>query len=199
MTVAIVGMSNDAGPVRRLYSIGEAGETIQREAGSINAYLVAAANVIVRTASKPLNSLAEMSFGNMPIDGGHLLLTRDEVAELGLTPEQEARFIRRFYGSKEFIRGESRYCLWIEDANLDEALAVLAIRERVEGVRAMRLASRRAATRMIAGNAHRFGFVNQESSESAIIVPRVSSERRGYLPVGYMPPGTIVSSEAFAL
>ena len=61
VTVAVVGMSNDAGPVRRLYSIGEAGETIQREAGSINAYLAAAANVIVRTASKPLNGLAEMS------------------------------------------------------------------------------------------------------------------------------------------
>ena len=199
VTVAIVGMSNDAGPVRRLYSIGEDGETIQREAGSINAYLVAAANVIVRTASKPLNGLAEMSFGNMPLDGGHLLLTRDEMVELGLTPEQEARVIRRFYGSREFIRGESRYCLWIEDANLDEALAVRAIRERVGAVRSTRLASRRAATRMIAGNAHRFGFVNQERSETTIIVPSVSSESRGYLPVGYMPSGTIVSNLAFAL
>ena len=199
VTVAIVGMSNDAGPVRRLYSIGEDGETIQREAGSVNAYLVAAANVIVRTASKPLNGLAEMSFGNMPLDGGHLLLTRDEMVELGLTPEQEACVIRRFYGSREFIRGESRYCLWIEDANLDEALAVRAIRERVEAVRSTRLASRRAATRMIAGNAHRFGFVNQERSETTIIVPSVSSESRGYLPVGYMPSGTIVSNLAFAL
>ena len=194
VTVAIVGMSNDAGPVRRLYSIGEDGETIQREAGNINAYLVAAANVVVRKASKPLTGLADMSFGNKPVDGGNLLLTRDEVANLGLTSDQGARFIRRIYGSREFIRGESRYCLWIEDANLDEVLAVPAIRERVEGVRRMRLKSTKAATRLAAGRAHRFGEVRQSGSETAIIVPRVSSERRDYLPVGYMPPGTIVSS-----
>ena len=112
VTVSVVGMSNEGGRVRRLYSIGEDGETIQKETGNINAYLVAAANVVVRKASEPLTGLADMSFGNKPVDGGNLLLTRDEVAELGLTPEQEARFIRRIYGSREFIRGESRYCLW---------------------------------------------------------------------------------------
>ena len=199
ITVSVVGMSNEGGRVRRLYSIGEDGETIQKEAGNINAYLVAAANVVVRKASEPLTGLADMSFGNKPVDGGNLLLTRDEVAELGLTPEQEARFIRRIYGSREFIRGESRYCLWIEDANLDEALAVPVIRERVEGVRAMRLASTKAPTRMAAGSAHRFGEVRQSGSETVIVVPSVSSESRGYLPVGYMPPGTIVSNLAFAL
>ena len=140
-----------------------------------------------------------MSYGNKPVDGGHLLLARDEVAELGLTPEQKARFIRRFCGSAEFIRGELRYCLWIEDANLDEALVVPAIRERIEGVRAMRLASTKAPTRMAAGSAHRFGEVRQSGSETAIIVPRHSSESREYLPVGYMTPGTIIADSSFAL
>ena len=106
VTVAIVGMSNDAGPVRRLYSINEDGETIQRGAESINAYLVASANVVVRKASRPLTGLADMSFGNKPVDGGNLLLTRGRGGGLGLTREQEARFIRRIYGSREFIRGK---------------------------------------------------------------------------------------------
>ena len=198
VTVSVVGMSNDAGPVRRLYSIGEAGETIQREAGSINAYLAAAANVIVRTASKPLNGLSEMSYGNKPVDGGHLLLARDEVAELGLTPEQKARFILRFYGSAEFIRGLSRYCLWIEDEHLEEALAIPSIRSRVEAVRAMRLESRDKGANQMASRAHQFREMNL-GIESTIVVPRHSSESREYLPVGYMTPGTIIADSSFAL
>ena len=196
VTVVIVGISNAAEPVRKLFSVGEAGETLQMEAENINAYLVAGPNVIARKASKPLNELAGMNFGNKPVDGGSLLLTRDEVESLGLTPAQEARFIRRIYGSAEFIRGLSRYCLWIEDQYLDEALAIPSIRTRAESVRAMRLASEKTATRMIADVAHRFGEVRQSGSETAIVVPSVSSESRGYLPVGYMAPGTIVSNLA---
>ena len=199
VTVAIVGMSNDAGPVRRLYSVGKDGETIRREAKSINVYLVAGPNVIVNKASTPSSGLADMSFGNKAVDGGNLLLTRDEVESLGLTPEQQARFIRRFYGSVEFIRGLSRYCLWIEDAELEEALAISAIRKRVEAVRAMRLASRKAATRTAAGSAHRFGEVRQSGSETTIVVPRVSSENRSYLPVGLVAAGTIIGDRNFAL
>ena len=89
VTVTIVGMSNYARPVRSLYSISEHGETIQSQARSINAYLVAGANVVVSKASKPLNRLVNMVKGNQPTDAGNLLLTRDEVALLGLTPEQE--------------------------------------------------------------------------------------------------------------
>ena len=198
VTVSVVGMSNDAGPVRRLYSIGEAGETIQREAGSINAYLAAAANVIVRTASKPLNGLAEMSYGNKPVDGGNLLLTRDETESLGLAPAQKARFILRFYGSAEFIRGLSRYCLWIEDEHLEEALAIPSIRSRVEAVRAMRLESRDKGANQMASRAHQFREMNL-GIESTIVVPGHSSESREYLPVGYMPPGTVVPNASFAL
>ena len=199
VTVVIVGISSDAGPVRKLFSVGDNGETIRREAGNINAYLVAGANVIVSKVSKPLGELVYMTKGNQPTDAGNLLLTRDEVARLGLTPGQEARFIRRIFGSAEFIRGLSRYCLWIEDQHLDEALAIPSIRKRVEAVREKRLASKKAATRTSAGNPHRFGEVRQSGSETVIVVPSVSSESRGYLPVGYLAPGTIVSNLAFAL
>ena len=156
-------------------------------------------NVMVSKASKPLTELNDMSFGNKPVDGGNLLLTRrDEVAALGLPPGQEARFIRRIYGSAEFIRGLSRYCLWIEDEYLDEALAIPSIRKRVEAVRAMRLASRDKDANKMANRAHQFREMNL-GLESTIVVPSVSSESRYYLPVGYMAPGTIVSNLAFAL
>ena len=198
VTVAIVGMSTDPGTVRRLYSIDEDGETIRREASSINAYLAVGANVIVSAASKPVAGLAGMSFGNMPRDGGNLLLTRDETESLGLTPAQKARFIRRIYGSAEFIRGLSRYCLWIEDEHLEEALAIPSIRSRVEAVRAMRLESRDKGANQMASRAHQFREMNI-GIESTIVIPAHSSESREYLPVGYMPPGTVVSNAAFAL
>ena len=198
VTVAIVGMSTDPGTVRRLYSIDEDGETVRREASSINAYLAVGANVIVSAASKPVAGLAGMSFGNMPRDGGNLLLTRDETESLGLTPAQKARFIRRIYGSAEFIRGLSRYCLWIEDEHLEEALAIPSIRSRVEAVRAMRLESRDKGANQMASRAHQFREMNI-GIESTIIVPRHSSESRDYLPVGYMAPGTVIADSSFAL
>ena len=135
------------GTVRKLFSLNEEGKITAREAANINAYLVAAPNVIVRKIGKPVTHVADMSFGNKPVDGGNLLLTGDEVKALGLSPEQRARFIRRIYGSKEFIRGLQRYCLWIEDQHLDEALQVPAIVARVEGVRKMRLAESRQELR----------------------------------------------------
>ena len=198
VTVAIVGMSNDAGPVRRLYSVGKDGETIRREAKSINVYLVAGPNVIVNKASTPSSGLTDMSFGNKAVDGGNLLLTRDEVESLGLTPEQKARFIRRIYGSAEFIRGLSRYCLWIEDEHLEEALAIPSIRSRVEAVRAMRLESRDKGANQMASRAHQFREMNI-GIESTIVVPRVSSENRPYLPVGLVAAGTIIGDRNFAL
>ncbi len=199
VTVAIVGLSNHPGPIRRLYSIGRDGETVRREAKSINAYLVAGPNVIVKKTSKPLNRLVDMVKGNQPTDAGNLLLTRQEVERLGLDPVQEARFVRPISGSREFIRGESRYCLWIEDADLEVARAIPSIRNRIEAVRQVRLDSKKKSTRTAASRAHRFGEVRQSGSETAIIVPSVSSESRAYLPVGYMPPGTVVSNLAFAL
>jgi hypothetical protein len=132
VTVVIVGISNHAGGSRRLFSITDDGSVIAKHAEHINAYLVPGANIIVGKSSKPRNGLTEMSFGNKPVDGGHLLLSKDEVDSMGLSSEQFLRFVRRIYGSAEFIRGLSRYCLWIEDSDLDEALRIPDVRLRIE-------------------------------------------------------------------
>jgi hypothetical protein len=153
---------------------------------------------MVEKASHPLGELAEMLRGNMPYDGGNLLLSRDEVDALDLTLEQHARFIRRIYGSAEFIRGLERYCLWIEDRHLDEAMRIMAIRQRIEGVRAMRLKSRDSGANEMAARAHQMREMNIGQKQT-IVMPRVSSETRGYLPVGLIDQRTTVTDLSFAL
>ena len=199
VTVAIVALSNHVGKNRPLYSPAEGDTTTVKEAEFINAYLVAGNNVVVEKSSKPLHKeLAEMSFGNKPVDGGYLLLTIDEVRALGLTSEQHARFIRRIYGSAEFIRGLQRFCLWIEDEHLDEAMAIAPMRERIEGVRAMRLASRDKSANDMAARAHQMREMNIASSHT-IATPAITSENREYLPCGLLDKDATVTNKAYAL
>lgn len=197
VTVVIVGISNHA-KIKRLFSIADDGKPLVKEAENINPYLVAGKTVIVEKAAKPMSGVAEMSFGNKPVDGGHLLLSMDEVARLNLTPEQHQRFIRRIYGSAEFIRGLQRYCLWIEDQHLEEALNIPPIRQRIEGVRAMRLASKDKGANEMAARAHQMREMNSGINHT-LIVPRVSSENREYLPVGIVKGDEVLGDRNFAL
>ena len=198
VSVVIIGLSNRAGPGRCLYALTEGGGTSCKEAAHINAYLVAAPDVIVTRARKPLNDLADMSFGNKPTDGGHLLMTRDEAGALGLSDAQRARFIRRIYGSEEFIGGLERYVLWIEDPHLEEALMIAKIKQRIEGVRAMRLASRDTGANKMAERAHQMREMNI-GMKHTLAMPCVSSENRTFLPVGLIDSRSTVSNLAFAL
>jgi hypothetical protein len=198
VTVVIVAISNHVGTVRRLYSIAEGGKLVVREAANINPYLAAADNVIVSKRSKPLADLSEMDFGNKPVDGGNLLMTRTEVEALGLNEEQRGRFIRRIYGSAEFIRGLVRYVLWIEDQHLQEAMQIAAIQKRIEGVREMRLASRDKGANEMAERAHQMREMHTGKKQT-IALPGVSSESRAYLPVGLLDKYSTVSNLAFAL
>ncbi|GHU45760.1 lactate dehydrogenase [Betaproteobacteria bacterium] len=198
VTVAIVGISSHAGAMRRLFSIADDGLPLVKGVEHINAYLVAGQNVIVDKSSSASGELGEMSFGNKPVDGGHLLLTGHEVETLGLTAVQRKRFIRRIYGSAEFIRGLSRYCLWIEDKHLDEAMSIEPIRRRIEGVRQMRLASPDKSANEMAKRAHQMREM-YIAKRWTITVPRTSSETRPFLPNGLIDDRSTVTSEAFAL
>ncbi|MYE33710.1 MAG: class I SAM-dependent DNA methyltransferase [Gemmatimonadales bacterium] len=199
VTVAIVGISNRPGPVRRLYSEGLDGVTTVRESTNINPYLVSGPDVLVRLRRQPMADVSRMSFGNMPNDSGHLLLDRREAADAiernGVSP----RFIRVFVGSNEFIHGAQRRCVWVTDEDCPKATENEWLAGRFEDVRDQRAGSPRATTRQLANTPHRFGEVRQAGSETAIIVPRHSSELRDYLPVGYMAPGTIIADSAVAL
>ena len=196
VTVVIVGISTLTSSTRRLYSPSDTGGMDVKEVSNVNAYLVAANDLEIEKIAKPLGQQGEMTFGNTPIDGGHLLMTKDEVQSLGLTHLQSQTFIRNFFGSAEFIRGICRYCLWIEDENLDEALAIPVIRQRVDSVQALRLKGGKTAND-IADRPHQFQRMNV-GQHHTIIVPSVSSESRAYLPVGLLPAKAIVSNAAFS-
>ena len=198
VTVVIVGISNYASKKKWLYSTSDDGETIAREVDNINPYLVAARNLTIQPAPAPLNGVAEMRFGNMPNDGGNLLLTREEVDALGLSVEQKMRFVRRIYGSAEFIRGLSRYCLWIEDSDLPEASQIPVIQKRIAAVRDMRLASKDSGANAMADRAHQFREMNIGTKRTTA-VPIHTSENRNFLPVGALVRGSVVSNAAFAL
>lgn len=197
VTVVVIGVCKEKGKVRQLFSLSDNGSVVVREVQSINAYLVPTDNVEIDKSSVPIGQQAEMTFGNTPIDGGQLLFSANEVQCLGLSPEQFHRFVRRIYGSAEFIRGLQRFCFWIEDKYLDEALTIPVIRQRIENVRALRLKGGTTA-KEIATRSHQFQRTN-EGAIHTIIVPSVSSESREYLPVGLIDNRSIVSNLAFAL
>jgi hypothetical protein len=198
VTVVIVGLSDHAGKVRHLASMGDDGGMVLREAENINAYLVAGARTEVVQARQQINNLPEMIRGNMPYDGGHLLMTTDELERMCLTPSQRAKFVRRIYGSAEFIRGIGRHCLWITNDNLAEAMQISAIAARVEGVKNMRLESRDSGANAMAARAHQMREMNI-GKQSSIALPCISSENRDYFPVGLIDDQTTITNLAFAL
>lgn len=198
VTVVIVGISNQPDNIRSLFSISDRGEIIEKKTNNINAYLIASENIIINKSSFPISNLAEMKFGNKPVDGGNLLLTRSEVENLSLSKDQKDRFIRQIYGSAELIRGLQRYCLWIEDKHLEEALSINAIKNRIEGVRKMRLDSRDESANKMAEYSHQMREMNIGYNMS-IVVPSVSSENRKYLPVGLVNNKTTANNATFVL
>lgn len=199
VTVAIVGLSALNTAPRKLYVVEDDGVISAHECKNINAYLVSGLNVEVQKATVPICDIATMVYGNVEKGGNHLSLTADEMAALNLSPEQQKKFVRRFYGSEEFINDKSRFCLWIEDEHLKEAMAIPTIAARIESVRQMRSASIAAATRAKASVAHKFWIILGKPNRHTIVVPGVSSENRPYLPVGLLGADAILSNRNFAL
>lgn len=194
VTCTIIGLTaKDNIKGRWLYT-----EKNKNEVDFINAYLTTGSSVIVMPQSSSLQNVPSVCFGNMANDGGYLLLDKNEQKDLIVSDERSAYFIRRFYGSQEFIRGEEKYCLWIEDKDLSLANDIDAIRIRIEKCRELRASSKRGATNVLAQYPHRFGEVRHKDTEK-IIIPRVSSESRLYIPMGFLSNDIVVSDSAFAI
>ncbi len=198
VTVAIIAISNSSNQLRRIYSLNNEGEAVMKEVENINAYLVAAPNVVVHAVSSARDERSHMAFGNMPADGGNLLLSTDDLHRMDLTDDQKQRFVRRIVGSSEFIQGKERFCLWIEDKHLEEAEVITTINERINGCREMRSKSRDAGTKKLGERAHQMREMNI-GQRHTLVAPSVSSESRQYLPVGLIDEQTTVTNLAFAL
>lgn len=199
VTVVIVGISDSPGSNRRVFSETPDGGSVVKSTDHINAYLVPGPNVIVGTRTTPISKIDEMTFGNMPNDGGGLLLTTEEAANALRQHGVPSKYIRPFVGSQEYIRGQERRCIWVEDADAEEAVANRWLAKRFDNIRETRRKSERATTQALANFPYRFGEVRQRGNEQIIVVPGVSSESRPYLPVGLLPAGSIVSNKNFAL
>ncbi len=166
---------------------------------SINSYLVPnGPDLIVTQAPEPLNGLPPMVFGSMPRDGGGLILSQEESDELLRQAPEADRFVRRYQGAEEFLNDKPRYCLWIRDEEAEAAAGIPAIKQRLDRVREARAKSGAASTRQYADQPHR--FVQRAHKETqAIIVPRVSSQRREYIPMGFLDERTVISDAANAI
>lgn len=163
---------------------------------NINAYLIDAPDVFVESRKKPLCDVPEIGIGNKPIDGGNYLFTEEEkTAFLKLEPAAE-NYFHPWYGSYEFINRCPRYCLWLGDCNPKELLKMPHCLERVENVRNFRLQSKSAGTRKIADKPMRFHVENMPQG-NFIVVPKVSSQNRRYIPMGYMDDSVLCSDLVF--
>jgi hypothetical protein len=178
--------------------LADDGETVVREATNINPYLAAAPNIIVQKASRPISNRSKMDYGNKPTDSGALILSRAEADKLSSEGKTFSTFVRRFIGSSDSIDGSSRYCLWIADEQVAEATESEFLAERLDRVREFRKKSSKRATSASADWPHRFQEIRQSGTDFPVVIPRHSSENRGYLPFALCERGAIVADSAFA-
>jgi hypothetical protein len=189
----IVGLSRATVRSKRLFEYADPrSDPSELSVAAISPYLAPGGAVIVRKRTSAISPRPAMRCGSKPSDDGNLILSEDERTQLIAEFPMTEKWIRPFIGSDEFLNGGARWCLWLEGVDPSELRRVSPIMERVDKVRAFRAASTAAPTRAAALTPARFFFVAQPRSEY-ILVPEVSSERRRYVPIGWMSP-TIVSS-----
>ena len=167
-------------------------------AQNINPYLLDAVNIFIDNRKQPLCEVSAMIKGSQPTDGGNLILSEDEKNELLIKYPQIQTYIHPFIGSDEFINNKKRYCLWLVNANPMLLRQCPPILERIEKVRQMRLASPKAATQKWADYPTLF-TENRQPISDYLLVPRVSSERRRYVPVGFIEQHVVTSDSAFVV
>src|SRR5574340_763123 len=174
------------------------GEPHAMEVANINPYLVDAPDVVLEKRSRPISPVPEMSYGSMVLDDGHLVMTTEEKdALLSESPEASA-LIRRFMGGDEFLNKGERWCLWLKDTQPSQLKNIPGVRDRIERVRAYRVTSGRAVTAKLAAFPTLFGE-NRQPDTPYLLLPKVSSENRPYMPVGYCDPEIVASGSSLII
>jgi len=194
VTVVVVGLGKTSSKQKSLFQ-----DDLQRQCSAISPYLVPNSSAYVEKTSRPIGEQSPMQFGNMPRDGGNLFLDSELASEIANKDAIAQPFIRRFVGSEELINGKQRYCLWIEDHEVPAAKASEFIAGRLRLVAENRSESDADSTRQFAEQPHRFVQIAGSAKNTSIVVPRVSSENRPYLPVDFLTSNYIVGDRNFAL
>ncbi len=160
---------------------------------NISPYLIEGPNLALPNLSKPIVNVPQMGIGNKPIDGGFYLFTEQEKNKFITMEPKAAKWFRKWIGSDEFINGWHRWCLWLGDCPPNELREIPMAMERVEAVKKFRLASKSAPTQKLAKTPTRF-HVENFPAKAFLVVPEVSSERRPYIPIGYLSPDSMASN-----
>jgi hypothetical protein len=163
---------------------------------NLSPYLTEGADTVVRKERKPLCRVPEIRCGNKPTDDGNFILTEAEKKELVAHEPGAARFLFPYLGAEEFINGWQRWCLWLEDASPAELRALPEVMRRIDAVREFRLKSTAAPTRKAAATPTRFFYVSQPRTDY-ILIPEVSSERRHFIPIGFVSKSVISANTNF--
>lgn len=194
VTVVIVGIARKGKRNKLIFSEDSVGNFISKSTININAYLLGAPDVYVEGVRVPRNGLSNIADGSGPLDGGHLILSREERDELINRYPDAAIFVRLFLGSTEIVNGSQRWCIWIENDQLEAATRIDAVSDRIEAVIRFRAeAGTRAKTAI--GRPHRFAWINQPLNQQ-IAIPKVVSERRPYITAQFLGSDTIISNRA---
>lgn len=163
-------------------------------AKNINGYLLDAANVYVESRNKPICNIPEIGIGNKPIDGGYYLFEKKEMEEFIKQEPEAQKYFHQWYGSREFINRSPRYCLWLGECSPTELRKLPLCMERIKAVREYRLSSPSKGTVKLAEKPTRFHVENMPKGQY-IVIPEVSSQRRRYVPMGYMDSSVLCSNK----
>jgi hypothetical protein len=167
-------------------------------AQNINPYLIDADDVVISTRTKPICDMPEMLYGSKPVDDGQLFFTEEEKIEFLRKEPHAKKYMRVVISAHEFINGESRYCLWLEDVSPAELRDMPEVMKRVDNVKRFRADSKKLATVKLAATPYLFAEIRQPKSEY-VLVPRHSSENRRYIPMAFFTKDYIVSDSCTAL
>jgi len=179
------------------------GEAIEKDVSEINPYLEEGPHIVVKKSSVALCAKKDIRFGSMPRDNGYLILSPEERIELLNLDAAAESYIRPYFGAQELLhiipakQPALRYCLWLKDVKLPQLALHPHIMKRVQACREYRAASKAASTRNFANTPHLFCQIAQNGNERCLVLPRVSSERREYIPMAFLEKGTIMSDLAF--
>ena len=196
----IVGFGRgDAGVAKTIYEYDDIrGEPHALAAANINPYLVDAPDVVLARRSRPLGDAPAIGIGNKPIDDGNYLFTTKERDAFIAREPGAAKYFRRWIGADEFINGYERWCLWLGEASPAELRAMPEAMKRVQAVKSFRQASRSAPTQTLANTPTRFHVENIPLAEF-VVIAKVSSERRRFIPMGFESPSTLASDLLFVM
>lgn len=168
-------------------------------ATTINPYLLDAPTVLIKSRSKPISSVEPMNYGSMPIDDGNLILSSEEKEHLLSNDPLLKKFIRPYYGGREILHSTPRYCLWLVGITPTDLRSHPSIIKYIDATREFREASHRPGTLKAAERPAEFGEIRQPKSGQVIVLPKVSSERRKYIPIEYMDSKNIINGSALMI